>query len=143
MAMLHLRVRLFLRMNLYARTFPACALRPVRAHRRSLWHFLETAARRCSSISTSDPPPFSPSAGRAHGAPWETTYPAVATPSEEDVESLAGVIAASERGAIVAGGGACGEEVARLAERAGWPLVAEPHSGARLPRLSLEAPQSL
>lgn len=73
-------------------------------------------------------------AGRANGQPWQRHVAAVPLPQARDIELLAGQIAAAEEGVIVCGGSSRGGEwVARLAERAGWPLVAEPHSGARVP----------
>ena len=60
--------------------------------------------------------------GRAHGQPW-TTAPEPATPQPEP-------IGAGLRTVVVAGDDA-GPAARILAERAGWPLLAEPSSGAR------------
>lgn len=61
--------------------------------------------------------------GRADGAPWTRVVPA---PARVPVE-----LAAETRTLVVAGADA-GPSARELAERAGWPLVAEPASGARV-----------
>jgi 2-succinyl-5-enolpyruvyl-6-hydroxy-3-cyclohexene-1-carboxylate synthase len=65
--------------------------------------------------------------GRADGAPWTAFVPAT-----QDVAPLsAWVRAAGPRGLIVAGRGADGPATAALGERLGWPVLADPLSGAR------------
>jgi 2-succinyl-5-enolpyruvyl-6-hydroxy-3-cyclohexene-1-carboxylate synthase len=69
--------------------------------------------------------------------------PPVADVDPEDVEALEGELTSTSRGLIVAGTireGAAG--LIGLAGRAGWPLIAEPTSGARVPG-SLAAGQLL
>jgi 2-succinyl-5-enolpyruvyl-6-hydroxy-3-cyclohexene-1-carboxylate synthase len=72
--------------------------------------------------------------GRPDGAPWHTVATAPVPPSPELVGRLAAT-AGSRRGVIVAGAGA-GDPAAvhGLAEALGWPVLADPRSGARLPR---------
>ena len=70
--------------------------------------------------------------GRPDGAPWTATARAPRPPAASDVEWLTERIAATPRGLLVAGDG----EVAAgplldLARTAGWPVLAEPTSGAR------------
>jgi len=74
-----------------------------------------------------------PPAGRPDGAPW-TRFPGGAGPAR--VLELPW----TERGVIVCGDG-CGDPAAllRLAEEAGWPVLAEPSSGARTGPMSLAA----
>ncbi len=76
--------------------------------------------------------------GRPGGAPWlrhPAADPAAPTagPAPAAVDDLAGRVAATERGAVLAGWGADApaEVVARFARRAGWPVLADPLSGAR------------
>jgi 2-succinyl-5-enolpyruvyl-6-hydroxy-3-cyclohexene-1-carboxylate synthase len=72
-------------------------------------------------------------AGRPDGRPWTELREHASAPHAADVHELADRIAATPRGAIVCGPVA--EEIAepatRLAAQAGWPLLAEPTSGAR------------
>jgi 2-succinyl-5-enolpyruvyl-6-hydroxy-3-cyclohexene-1-carboxylate synthase len=70
--------------------------------------------------------------GRAGAAPWYRVAPAEAPePPRDVVDLLAG---AGERGLIVAGAGAGRPEaVWQLARAAGWPVLASPQSGCRLP----------
>lgn len=82
--------------------------------------------------------------GRSDGSGWERPLagrPALDAPG---IDALAERIAGAERGAIVAGSLPAGDAdaIVALAERAGWPLLAEPASGARLPG-ALEAPHAL
>lgn len=72
--------------------------------------------------------PADPQPGRADGAPWirfDRAGPAV-DPGVRDAVS-------GRRGVIVAGPGpdAAGAEIALLAQHLGWPLLADPLSGAR------------
>ncbi|MCA1830976.1 MAG: 2-succinyl-5-enolpyruvyl-6-hydroxy-3-cyclohexene-1-carboxylate synthase, partial [Actinobacteria bacterium] len=65
-----------------------------------------------------------------------------------EVGRLAELVSSTERGVVVAGGGAArdaaaGHDVGAFAARAGWPLIAEPHSGARVPPHALSTPQAL
>jgi 2-succinyl-5-enolpyruvyl-6-hydroxy-3-cyclohexene-1-carboxylate synthase len=70
--------------------------------------------------------------GRAGGAPWhQVPRPQELPPPGDVVDLLAG---AGERGLIVAGTGAGSPEaVWQLARAAGWPVLACPPSGSRLP----------
>jgi 2-succinyl-5-enolpyruvyl-6-hydroxy-3-cyclohexene-1-carboxylate synthase len=72
-------------------------------------------------------------AGRADGRPWSELREHSNAPHADDVHALAERIAAAPRGALVCGPAAdeLAEPAARLAARAGWPLLAEPASGAR------------
>jgi 2-succinyl-5-enolpyruvyl-6-hydroxy-3-cyclohexene-1-carboxylate synthase len=71
--------------------------------------------------------------GREDGRPWTELREHASAPHADDVHALAARIAAAPRGAIVCG--PTPEDVAepavRLAEQAGWPLLAEPTSGVR------------
>ncbi len=70
-------------------------------------------------------------AGRRGGAPWHIRAPVPAPPPADVVAALAG---AGAQGVIVAGAGA-GDPgaVHRLAGALGWPLLADPRSGCRVP----------
>jgi 2-succinyl-5-enolpyruvyl-6-hydroxy-3-cyclohexene-1-carboxylate synthase len=71
-----------------------------------------------------------PRPGRPDGSPWHQADPAPPTPATgEDVRLPDGV-----RGVIVAGGGSppC-EDVHALADRLGWPVLADPRSRCRVP----------
>jgi 2-succinyl-5-enolpyruvyl-6-hydroxy-3-cyclohexene-1-carboxylate synthase len=80
-----------------------------------------------------------PLAGRPGGRPWTNVAGAGADAPDSALE-----LPWTERGAIVCGDG-CGDPAAliRLAEQAGWPLLAEPSSGARTGRHALGAYQYL
>jgi 2-succinyl-5-enolpyruvyl-6-hydroxy-3-cyclohexene-1-carboxylate synthase len=72
-------------------------------------------------------------AGRPAGRPWTELREHAGVPRDADVRELAARVAATPRGALVCGPSS--EEVAaaaaRLAAATGWPLLAEPGSGAR------------
>jgi 2-succinyl-5-enolpyruvyl-6-hydroxy-3-cyclohexene-1-carboxylate synthase len=83
-----------------------------------------------------EPGPLPP--GRADGAPWHRVD-AGASPGRAAVDELAAALA-GRRGVIVAGGGAGDpSDVQALAERLGWPVLADPRSGARLPLVTTVA----
>jgi 2-succinyl-5-enolpyruvyl-6-hydroxy-3-cyclohexene-1-carboxylate synthase len=78
--------------------------------------------------------------GRPDGSPWTAVREHASAPHADDVHALAERIAAEPRGVIVCGPTAepaaqqparIAEAAARLAAEAGWPLLAEPTSGAR------------
>ncbi|CAN5305023.1 2-succinyl-5-enolpyruvyl-6-hydroxy-3-cyclohexene-1-carboxylic-acid synthase [soil metagenome] len=82
--------------------------------------------------------------GRAGGAPWTRVEAVHRPPSGVQIERLARLLAASARGVVVAGGGVDDPAaVASLAARLGWPLLAEPHSGARRGFAAITAYDSL
>jgi 2-succinyl-5-enolpyruvyl-6-hydroxy-3-cyclohexene-1-carboxylate synthase len=89
-----------------------------------------------------------PMDGRAGGAPWTrwaapSSGPAQQGPSGPDGPGTLDLPWA-ERGVIVAGDGAAGAPgLLRLAAAAGWPVLAEPSSGARQGRHALAAYQYL
>ncbi len=72
--------------------------------------------------------------GRPDGRPLVTCTPARPT-APEDARSLAGPVAAARRGVMVAGryerDTALGEAASAFCAAAGWPLLADPLSGAR------------
>ncbi|MGH9001220.1 MAG: 2-succinyl-5-enolpyruvyl-6-hydroxy-3-cyclohexene-1-carboxylic-acid synthase [Acidimicrobiia bacterium] len=71
--------------------------------------------------------------GRPDGRPWIAQIPARRRmPTEAEIEFLTGAAARAERGAVLAGWGSGDPEVVcRLAATLGWPLLADPLSGAR------------
>jgi 2-succinyl-5-enolpyruvyl-6-hydroxy-3-cyclohexene-1-carboxylate synthase len=71
--------------------------------------------------------------GRAGGKPWTELREHASAPHADDVHAVAERMAAEPRGVIVCGptGEQIAEQVARLAAETGWPLLAEPTSGAR------------
>ena len=71
-------------------------------------------------------------AGRDGGRPWHSRPAVALSPSAEVVARLAAL--AGARGVIVAGaGGAGAPEVLDLAAALGWPVLADPRSGCRVP----------
>jgi 2-succinyl-5-enolpyruvyl-6-hydroxy-3-cyclohexene-1-carboxylate synthase len=71
-------------------------------------------------------------AGRAGGEPWHRRSVAVGAPATEVIESL--LAYAGGRGLIVAGAGVGDPESwVAAAGRLGWPLLADPRSGCRVP----------
>lgn len=70
--------------------------------------------------------------GRPNGAAWTATSDPRRLPSGADLAELTERIQATERGLLVVGDTDCDPRPLRaLAEAAGWPLLAEPQSGAR------------
>ncbi len=70
--------------------------------------------------------------GRANGRPWTATNRPQPLLLDEDIDELARLVTATERGIIVAGAGAPDSEpLLQLALRAGYPVLAEPASNAR------------
>ena len=61
---------------------------------------------------------------RPNNAPWHT-FPKSTAPPAVDY--------GKDRGVVVAGGGAAAAEVHALAETLGWPVLADPRSGCRIP----------
>jgi 2-succinyl-5-enolpyruvyl-6-hydroxy-3-cyclohexene-1-carboxylate synthase len=85
-------------------------------------------------------------AGRPDGQPWEGARPSTWAPRHEDVEWMAAVVDSTERGVILAGALPAGVDpgpVEELGTAAGWPLLAEPHSGLRRPKAAFDAGQHL
>ncbi|HVE46519.1 MAG TPA: 2-succinyl-5-enolpyruvyl-6-hydroxy-3-cyclohexene-1-carboxylic-acid synthase [Acidimicrobiales bacterium] len=81
-------------------------------------------------LTGSDGPAALPT-GRPGNAPWHQRFPAVAAPPAELVAELA---QGGKRGVIVAGAGAgAPAAVHAVAAALGWPLLADPRSGCRLP----------
>jgi 2-succinyl-5-enolpyruvyl-6-hydroxy-3-cyclohexene-1-carboxylate synthase len=74
-----------------------------------------------------------PAPGRPGGAPW-TAAPSAAPPrAASEAEALAGAVRDAPRGVLVAGWGAelDPEAVDRFGAASGWPVLADPLSGAR------------
>jgi 2-succinyl-5-enolpyruvyl-6-hydroxy-3-cyclohexene-1-carboxylate synthase len=71
--------------------------------------------------------------GRDDGRPWTEVREHASAPHADDVHDVAARIAAEPRGVIVCGptGEGIAEPAARLAAQTGWPIFAEPTSGAR------------
>ena len=75
--------------------------------------------------------------GRPGGGPWHAATGAASAPPAEVVEALA---AWGDRGVVVAGAGAGDPAVVHdLAAALGWPVLADPRSGCRLPDASTVA----
>jgi 2-succinyl-5-enolpyruvyl-6-hydroxy-3-cyclohexene-1-carboxylate synthase len=74
-----------------------------------------------------------PAPGRPDGAPWTKAPPAVRVPDPGDVAALAESVRANPNGLLVAGWGVDldPEVVDGFAAAAGWPVLADPLSGAR------------
>ena len=74
-----------------------------------------------------------PTEGRAGGAPWTATPAGVRSPVPGDVAELAEAVRANPRGLLVAGWGADLDPAAvdAFAAASGWPVLADPLSGAR------------
>jgi len=80
--------------------------------------------------------PLPPDAsGRPDGRPWVAAPPAGTAPSPEALEAFAGLVEARPRGVVVAGRSerdpALPAAIAGFAETAGYPVLADPLSGAR------------
>lgn len=76
-------------------------------------------------------------------APFAGLGEAPPRPSREEVEAVAELLGSTERGIVLAGSlRRAAPSVLELARRAGWPLLAEPTSGLRVPG-ALEAGQAL
>ena len=71
--------------------------------------------------------------GRPDGSPWTEVREHSQAPDGDDVQALAARMAETPRGVIVCGAvaGDVSQEVARLAEQAGWPVLADALSGVR------------
>lgn len=70
--------------------------------------------------------------GRPGGAPWTATGEARRPPDSSDIGWLTERIQATERGVLVVGDTDVDPRpLVQLAEVAGWPIIAEPQSGAR------------
>jgi 2-succinyl-5-enolpyruvyl-6-hydroxy-3-cyclohexene-1-carboxylate synthase len=74
-----------------------------------------------------------PAAGRAGGAPWTAVPAGVRSAAPNDVAELARAVRANPRGVLVAGWGAALDPAAvdAFAAASGWPVLADPLSGAR------------
>jgi 2-succinyl-5-enolpyruvyl-6-hydroxy-3-cyclohexene-1-carboxylate synthase len=74
-----------------------------------------------------------PAPGRPHGAPWTKAPPAAPGADPRDVATLAESVRANPRGLLVAGWGVDldPEVVDGFAAASGWPVLADPLSGAR------------
>jgi 2-succinyl-5-enolpyruvyl-6-hydroxy-3-cyclohexene-1-carboxylate synthase len=73
--------------------------------------------------------------GRSDERPWTAHVPGVRAPTIEMLDALAHLVADRPRGLVVAGWGAGVRPatVVRFAEAAGWPVLADPISGLRVP----------
>ncbi len=73
--------------------------------------------------------------GRAGGRPYVSRAPSAAAAGEAQAETLRGLVRRSRRGVVVAGrserDGSLAQALAAFAAAAGWPLLADPMSGAR------------
>ena len=69
--------------------------------------------------------------GRAGGAPWVATAHGRVRPDDAVLDELAEELAGASRGLLLAGDGPDAGPLVAVAERLGWPVVAEPTSGAR------------
>jgi 2-succinyl-5-enolpyruvyl-6-hydroxy-3-cyclohexene-1-carboxylate synthase len=74
-----------------------------------------------------------PAEGRPDGAPWTATPPGARGVAPEDVDALAEAVRNHPRGLLVAGWGVDLDPLAvdAFAAASGWPVLADPLSGAR------------
>ncbi len=70
--------------------------------------------------------------GRPDGRSWHTVVDERAELDDASIDSLA-VALDAVRGVVIAGRGAGGPGIHSLAERLGWPVLADPRSSARVP----------
>ena len=77
--------------------------------------------------------PGAPAAGRPDGAPWTASAPLPRLPDPAEVRELAARVRATPRGLLVAGWGPVLDPDAAdaFAAASGWPVLADPLSGAR------------
>jgi 2-succinyl-5-enolpyruvyl-6-hydroxy-3-cyclohexene-1-carboxylate synthase len=77
--------------------------------------------------------PADPAPGRPGGAPWTAAPPAARSAAPEQVAALAEAVRGAPRGVLVAGWGAGldPEAADAFAAASGWPVLADPLSGAR------------
>jgi 2-succinyl-5-enolpyruvyl-6-hydroxy-3-cyclohexene-1-carboxylate synthase len=77
--------------------------------------------------------PATPAPGRPEGAPWTASATLPRRPDAAEVRELAARVRATPRGLLVAGWGAALAPAAAdaFAAAAGWPVLADPLSGAR------------
>lgn len=91
-----------------------------------------------------DPSPSPGRGGRPGGAPWTRVLRSPARGSEAEVEWLAHEIAAADRGLVVAGDSEVDSgPVMALADKAGWPVLADPLSGLRSGQLAISTYDAL
>jgi 2-succinyl-5-enolpyruvyl-6-hydroxy-3-cyclohexene-1-carboxylate synthase len=83
--------------------------------------------------------------GRADGRPWTVSVPATRSPAPAAVERLTELVRAHPRGLLVAGWGAgvTPRAATRFAERAGWPVLADPISQLRVPPYAISTYEAL
>ncbi|HEX8770260.1 MAG TPA: 2-succinyl-5-enolpyruvyl-6-hydroxy-3-cyclohexene-1-carboxylic-acid synthase [Acidimicrobiales bacterium] len=83
--------------------------------------------------------------GRPGGAPWVISSPRRPVAHPDDVDRLADAVSRSKRGVLVAGWGARADPnvVRRFAAGCGWPLLADPLSGARVGEQAIATYDSL
>jgi 2-succinyl-5-enolpyruvyl-6-hydroxy-3-cyclohexene-1-carboxylate synthase len=83
--------------------------------------------------------------GRPDGRPWTVSTPTMRAPAPADVARLAELVRAHPRGLLVAGWGARVSPAiaARFAERAGWPVLADPISNLRVPPFAISTYEAL
>ena len=94
-------------------------------------------------VPTGDPLVEAP--GRADGRPWTMSSPETRAPAPADVERLADLVRAHPRGLLVAGWGSdvSPPTAARFAERAGWPVLADPISQLRVSPFAISTYEAL
>ncbi|HEX4437145.1 MAG TPA: 2-succinyl-5-enolpyruvyl-6-hydroxy-3-cyclohexene-1-carboxylic-acid synthase [Solirubrobacteraceae bacterium] len=84
-------------------------------------------------LSEDEPP--QDSSGRPGGAPFVSRATLSREPAKEDLAGLRSLLDAARRGVVIAGreerDSALGEAAEEFAQAAGWPLLADPLSGAR------------
>jgi 2-succinyl-5-enolpyruvyl-6-hydroxy-3-cyclohexene-1-carboxylate synthase len=89
------------------------------------------------NLAFADPLVGSPEAlppGRADGSPWHEERPQLRRPSGEEIAVWAQRWSGCRGMLVVGADGGSPEQVHGLAEALGWPVLADPRSGCRLPR---------